>query len=763
MSSRDRAHHAPAGDPCGRCGLRPYQHRVYHQPQGEPCKKCGLGESAHRYRGRLPLPPMQGCKRPPKEKKPRAPRAPRPKLAKPKTRTPRALGRYPMGIDGEGAGRAEHRYIFLAAASENRERSAYVEDERGLSTRACLEFILSLPARAALFAYSFNYDLTMMLKDLPDRSLYWLFRPDVRKRRKGGPWPVLWEEFSLNLMGTKFTVKRGNKTRVVWDVFKFYQSKFVSALKDWKAAPPEAIAQMSDMKDNRANFDDLYQRDKVKVWDYCLNECAYLATLAKKLIAAHEDAGLKLKNFYGAGSSGAAMLTAMGVKSEIVPTPEHLKECVASAFFGGRFENSVIGVEEGPIYNYDIASAYPYQLMFLPCLKCGKWAKTKSPARAERAQAALVRYETGSPTRSLKAALTDHWAPLPYRTPNGEICYPKRSAGGWVWGSEFFAAVRLFRNVKFREAWVYETDCGHQPFERIAHYYRERIKLGKEGPGIVLKLGCNSCYGKLAQSIGSAPFNSWIWAGMITAGTRAQLLDGLGCHEDPRNMLMVATDGIFSRERLSLPAPRDTGTDGLLKVDGTPAPPLGSWEETVINKGIFVARPGVYFPLDPSPEELKKVRGRGVGKSVVLSCWRDIVRAYEEQGIGGSFEVTRVVRFCGAKSSISKYGPPEYPMFRRADGKTSAVRYGNWVERTVEMTFNPMPKRSGVMDDGRSLVLREIAGRAESAPYDRAMRSQEERERDGERLSAEAEALKREQEEQSEQPDQDFVEYDVEV
>jgi hypothetical protein len=36
----------------------------------------------------------------------------------------------------------------------------------------------------------------------------------------------------------------------------------------------------------------------------------------------------------------------------------------SSAFFGGRFENSVIGPIQKEIFSYDISSAYPYQLFF---------------------------------------------------------------------------------------------------------------------------------------------------------------------------------------------------------------------------------------------------------------------------------------------------------------------------------------------------------------------------------------------------------------
>src|SRR5262249_46056518 len=151
------------------------------------------------------------------------------------------------------------------------------------------------------------------------------------------------------------------------------------------------------------------------------------------------------------------------------------------------------------------------------------------------------------------------WGPFPFRDEIGSIVYPRSSGGGWLWGDEFFAGEALFPHAEFVEAWVYDCSCTCKPFAAIPGYYRERVKIGKEGPGIVIKLGCNSCYGKIAQSLGGeGPFTSWMWAGLITSGTRAMILRALGAHKNPANLLMVATDGICTRERLDLPKPRDT-------------------------------------------------------------------------------------------------------------------------------------------------------------------------------------------------------------
>jgi hypothetical protein len=429
------------------------------------------------------------------------------------------------------------------------------------------------------------------------------------------------------------------------------------------------------------------------------------------------------------------MLKKMGIKDQIVPPPDEMLMPVAQAFFGGRFENSVIGEIEGPVYNYDISSAYPYQTYFLPCLIHAKWTHTRKENRLEHSRQALVHY------RLCQDPPIKDWAPFPFRDKDGNICYPFVSGGGWVWADEFRAARNAYpNNVQFIEAWVLDSLCDCHPFKDIAHYYRERCRIGKEGPGIVMKLGCNSVYGKIAQSVGNGVFNSWAWAGMITSGCRAQIIDMVALHKDRANCLMIATDGIFTKERLNTPRPKDTDSWATGK-------PLGGWEEKVINQNVFIARPGIYFPMNPSEKQLKEVKGRGVGKKVVYDNWALIADSWKKYGVEQEVKVANVSRFCGAKTSISRRVEANQFMYHRADGSSGDEKpsYGEWVNREVKMSFNPMPKRECILEDGVHLKLR---GQSElvSTIYAKAGPSQEIIE------------LKQAMDEMSEQPDADLCE-----
>lgn len=781
---RQRPEHIPMGNPCVRCRLPALSHRVEHVFSGridQKCKRCGLPYDNHKSN--------------------RAPDT--------RVRSHRVYARRPpspplyFGVDGEGQGRKKHIYTFLAAADEAGEHTHFVENREGLSTRECLHFLYGLPKRARLFGYSLGYDVTKILQSLtetPDgrRALWFLLRPERRQRfgpeARKGPYPVLWQGWSLNLQGSKFSfrrtgLKQPGRRRILWDIFKFYQSKFVTALEDWKVGTEEERALILEMKENRAFFDRL-PPERVK--EYCFLECRKMAEQVRKLIEAHEAAGLELNTFYGAGSTAKCILKKIGIKEHLQPAPEEMRDAVARAFSAGRFELNRIGVVKELVHGWDISSAYPYQMCSLPCLTHGRWEHVSKRAALQRARWALVRYSLpvshsgGSDSRKKQSQRGEQsWGPFPFRMSKGmkgptgvneagSICYPRSSGGGWVYLPEYLAGEKYFPNVTFEEAWVYRSECECMPFQKIPLYYAERCKIGKEGPGIVLKLGINAGYGSLAQSVGKGEFNSWVWAGMITSGCRAQVLELIGLHRNRDNLLMIATDGILTLEKIQPPEPIDTGTFHVSEckahkrtcsecpTEQQTKKPLGGWEYKAEKRGMFLARPGVYFPLDPSEKDLRVLRGRGIGRRALLDHWPQIVEAWEQRkpGVWPTVSLSNISRFCGAKTSSHRvlrggewvyrvargnHLPHEITVKGKKEIHPGKPHYGEWIERKVEMSFDPLPKRIG-MPDG-SLALRDLPPEIMSAPYDRAVLSEEAKE-----LMALAEML-------TEQPHADFDVY----
>lgn len=631
-------------------------------------------------------------------------RSPKPRQTHPKQ--PPQLKRV-IGIDGEGQGRFPHLYTFLAAG-DGKGESWSTEDPNGLSTIQCLDFILTLPKNSLVVGFAFQYDLTKILKDLPDTLLYDLFHEKRRAFRSHGREqfkPIFWEGYKMNMLNRKFTVARlkaGTKSWqsvTIWDIFRFFQGKFTQALTDWKIAAQSEIDIMVKMKEQRGEF------DKLPWWEvkaYCRSECLQLARLCQALIDAHKAADLELTSYYGAGSTASVFLKRIGIADKRGTAPSAMRIPVACAFFGGRFENSVIGRVKGPVYNADISSAYPYQIYHLPCLEHGKWSYAKNPrtTEIEASTLALIHWRS-MPVHGMRA-----WGAFPVRdNKSNTIAFPLSGLGGWTWKEEWLEGRRL-HGYQANEAWLYHTTCDCRPFREIAAIYRERVKVGKEGKGIVLKLAANSVYGKTAQSQGTKPpFQSWIWAGNITSGTRAQLLQSLDGSERDWEVLMFATDGVFSTRLIDFPKPKDTGTFDLEK-------PLGGWEVKTLDAGVFCARPGIYFPLDmpekPSDSEVKTIRARGLGKKVLFEKWPEIVRAYD----AGEKQVTlgNITRFVGAKTGMSR---------GEKSGVKRSPNYGEWIPYPITSSFDPRPKRIGILPGGKLRPFRYLA--RESWPYMRAL------------------------------------------
>lgn len=645
---------------------------AYHEPIGNPCRECGLTRSRHRVRH----PP--GCNCGASHKGGRSPSD--------KTRT-RRLRKYIVGLDGEGIGREPHRYTLLAWSDATGRHTDSIENVSGLSSKDCLEFIIqTIPTDAAVYGYYLQYDWTMMLRDLPDASIYRLFRPALRRipgDEGSGFTYVRWKGFRLHYLAGMMRIMKGKRCVTVWDVGRFFQAPFCngekrSALYAWNVGTKKERELIANMKERRNEFT---RDDASQVSEYCLLECRKLAEVVAKLNDAHEQAGLPLKTWHGPGSTASAALRLMGIQDKRGKIPPAVEYAASCAFFGGRFEQSRLGYVKGPVYGYDIISAYPSQCVSLPCLEHARWERTTKEDTALRAEHAVVYYELAS-SRSKRA-----WGPLPVRLRNGNIVFPRTGSSGWIWLREFIAA-KQWAQVRFKEAWTLVRECACKPFARVAEWFAERFRVGKNtGVGLTLKLCLNSIYGKLAQAVGEPKFRSQIWAGMITSGTRAQLLNPIAIADDA--ILAVATDGIYSEERLEL----DIGNQ------------LGQWEEKE-HDSILLVRPGIYWTDND-------VRSRGLPRPSIKNA-QNAIRDAINQGLV-DVRLPDITQFGGATASIS--------ITRQGTFKRSH-RYGQWHTRPARISLTANPKR----DEGFNLW---DLDNVESMAYDQAP------------LSPEAQKLKR--------------------
>lgn len=689
-----------------------------HMPVGDPCLLCGISANRHRQRIRGP---RTEYKRDYREQN-------RQHLRDYHNQYKRdhPIEKRYIGIDGEGwtdKSTGKHHYSYLAACDTNGLIGDIYRHE-GLRSVEIFEFLLSLPQGSwnLKVGFSLGYDITKWLEDLPHSAIYLLNHPELRKG-KNGPRDVKWAGFNFNRLSSQFKVIRysndGIRRAVIWDLFRFFGKAFVPALQDWKVGDKDTWDHIQAMKDKRGDFQGINEDEK----KYCQAECVLMAQLAKTLIDAHLAADIKLTSYYGPGSTASAMLKTMKAKEETATIPKDMEYAVECAFFGGRFECAWAGPLEN-VEGYDIASAYPFAMTQLPCFKHGKWELVKNPKDSdiEKAIAACVHYylpEWGG-LRIIKeidkdilkskvkadGRVADHaWGPFPFRLADGNILFPVTCEGGWVWKHEYLTGLRFFSNVAAKEAWILKNNCScGKPFgQQVSTYYNKRLEWGKEGKGIALKLGINSCYGKRAQRVGSAPYRCVVSAGNITSMTRAMLLGAIFKANEPWNVIGLATDGIQAQCKLDLPKPPITGTEETAVKRGKF--PLGAWESKGADH-IHNIRPGMRFSLTRDAKR-ETTAARGIGVRVLHSN-RDLVRAYWDIDPGGDCLIQQPMIFMGSKSCIRPTTEAKAILELVKIGKTTLreqaaalagafdrdEKYGNWVEpEERKVSYNPLPKR----------------------------------------------------------------------
>lgn len=559
-----------------------------------------------------------------------------------------------------------HDYVLLSVG----DKSLHKNGQR-LNHRDIFAFLWSCyeaNPKATFVGFALGYDFTMWLKSLSEKAAWELLTKDgIASRQPHNPearfpWPVRdggWTEteygriyitpqWEFDILGFKrfklrpyvrsdmvptkvvnhkdgtATVEKVSRPWMyICDAFPFFQSSFLKAIKpdDKKGvkrivsdAEYERIEQGKKIRSN-AKFD-------LDMIEYNLLENEVLARLMTTLNEGFvsDDIRLSRKQWMGPGQAAQEWMRLIGVPpgQEVrEKTPEWAREAGRKAYYGGWFEIFNHGPVPGTSYSYDINSAYPAVIATLPCLLHGTWTKgTGNPTRLAQRSYRLV-YGTFRGR--------DQWVgPLPYRAMDGTIKRP-RVTKGWYWWHEVKASKEagLINRMEIEE-WIDYAPCKClPPMGSIVDLYTGRISVGKNSPqGKAKKLVYNSSYGKCAQSVGQPRFANSIYASLITAGCRTQILKAIATHPTKSaSLLMVATDGIVFKE----PHPN-------LDIDPER---LGAWDADE-HQNLSLFMPGLYWD-DKARENIKEgqlpnLKSRGVSAKylgtiidLVDKKWNDIL------------------------------------------------------------------------------------------------------------------------------------------
>ena len=533
-----------------------------------------------------------------------------------------------IGVDSEGIGRGiKHRAVLLGVGTDQ-----YVARDltKGLVYEEVFRFLYSefeKHPQAAFVGFYLKYDFVQWLKSLPVKAAWMLLSPKGKAMRKMTQpdgkrrtfHPVRIDGWEIDMLGMRRLSIRprvcqcAELTRVcthtqkswmhICDAGPFYQMSFLQVCDPaiWKDDPDGPICSGAEYLDLKRGKD---KRAVAKLdrdmKHYNQLENVLLARAMERLCKGFHAFGIRLAKdeWYGPGASAGKWLKNHGSprhKDAVDIMPDWFLDACAGSYYGGWFEIFSHGLIYGESHNYDINNAYPFATTHLPHI-CGEctYARGKGQYKGDG------KYVLVSATVRAKG---NRIGPVPYRDSSGSILRPGTSRG-WYWASEMDAATRAglvaTDKTEYHE-WVEFIPCKHPaPFTEVKDLYYERLRVGKNSAqGMSIKLNNNSLYGKFAQSAGTAPFNNWFYASLITSTCRTQILDAIATHPGKADsVLMVATDGIaFDSPHPTLPVSKD----------------LGEWDHSVYTD-LCLFKPGVYWHK-VGKEQLLKAKTRGVPKT----------------------------------------------------------------------------------------------------------------------------------------------------
>lgn len=602
-----------------------------------------------------------------------------------------------VGCDGEGAGvddLGRQNYLLFRMG----ERELYANGER-LTTEALLDFICDEPPGSILVGFAFGYDVTMILRDLPVSQQKRLFEPHVFGEGKS---PYVWfRDFDIIYLPRNYLKVRrvnvvrdveGNEKRVpikgsqrtIFETFGFFQKSFLKVLHEFDVGTPAERERIAANKARRGDFGTIDAEERA----YCALECVFLAELMTKLRDYCEEAGIRPRSWSGAGKLASALHAKhKTIKGADVVAPPEVLTLAQMAYYGGRFEVTRTGMISGKVWEYDIKSAYPDEMRYLPCLEHGTWRHASGSEC--RSSDGLFVCGVSFNRRGVGDRLGDLGG-LPIRSKEGHLYWPMQGSGIY-WSPEIKSAVNLGFDVRYKEGWIYEKRCDCQPFDWVEPLYDYRRSIGSSGPGYPIKLGINSLYGKLAQRKGNGSYHNMIWAGLITALTRARLNEAVAMN--PGRIVMLATDAIYSLD----PLPE-------LELGEW----LGAWDRTEMD-GLFIVQPGLYW----SPERRKK-KSRGLSESF-----------FEGNGLTEKFEHAWEDFAAAGNSGLEVKFPavsvpvPGFIGLKLALARNKPELAGTWVREDRSISFDYRNKRVGhVWTDGHIVTKPKLGGpRCVSLPH----------------------------------------------
>ena len=360
-------------------------------------------------------------------------------------------------------------------------------------------------------------------------------------------------------------ISKGKNAVTFWDIAQFYKTSLETASQKYLGACKESIGSKTFTPVNTVGRWQLLK-------NYCIKDADLTARLANHFVGRLSSLGITPNNLY---SQASIAYTYFRSTCGIVDMSRHIRFNRAmlayayAAYYGGKFEVTARGSFTG--YEYDISSAYPYELSNLKDISKAQVRYFKQYVQS--ADYGFIKVRFNAPTALFHSVPVKRGALSYYPIGRIEAVITKEEY-------DFLAAAGAAPAVI--DGWyLFCPEALPRYKDRINYLYG--IKEDKAGQEPIIrdcaKIILNGFYGKNAQVteqpngsfVAGQAFNP-VYAAIITANCRirvSRLQNQLG-----DNCLAVHTDAIISSKRLKA---------GFLSSG------LGNWALAGSGPGIIIA------------------------------------------------------------------------------------------------------------------------------------------------------------------------------
>jgi hypothetical protein len=518
-----------------------------------------------------------------------------------------------IGWDGEGYDdeSGQHHYMLFGAST------GHCVTGRSLSTADCLDLILMVEQEnrdAYHVGFAFEYDVNMILKDLPWRTLAILNECNQCRWKN----PETGKVYRIQHVPHKwFRVAKDGVSGTIYDGFGFFHSSYMHALHKYDIGDPAKLEHISAGKAARGSFT---FADLAMVKAYWKDEISLLPPLMDKIRSAAYGGGYRISEWHGPGALASYLLRDAGVnqwhsKKDI---PAEVKSAIRHAYAGGRFTGCLCGIYYGDVYTADINSAYIWATSLLPRMDRGKWRRqnpnTIDAGNLPRFGLYHIELDYGQSGKreAEQRGIPEPPYPLFHRDKIGILRWPRETTG-WYWTPEA-KLVLGSPYARVLEAWFFNDD-GSKPFGFVNDAYDRRVDLQHQGNPAekAYKWALAAMYGAFARRVGwkrkgkPPASHELTWAGFITSYCRAMVYGPARTaweNGDARGLVSIDTDSVTT----TVPIDEASLPNGV-------GEELGQWKIAHWT-GILQWQNGIYWLRDENGE-WSEPKSRGVPRGTV--------------------------------------------------------------------------------------------------------------------------------------------------